>query len=70
MSEQSFNLLDGAVGQPLQGPHIREAMESAADPERADELVGFVNAEIESSRSKSASNGTRTSSSRKSVIRR
>lgn len=33
MSEQSFNLLDGAVGQPLQGPRIRKAMESAADPE-------------------------------------
>ena len=31
MNEQTFNLLDGAVGQPLRGPHIREAMANAAD---------------------------------------
>lgn len=33
MTEQTLNLLDGAVGQPLQGPHIREAMARAANPE-------------------------------------
>ncbi len=33
MGEQTFNLLDGAVGQPLQGSHIREATTSAANPQ-------------------------------------